>query len=87
MRWIALAGGLLGGALNYALLAVGCKQILDARKRGVLWILGSVLGSAAGLALCVLFSPALLPWYGCACGGTLSLLAIARMIYYIRKKK
>ena len=83
---IALAGGLLGGALNYTLLAVGCKQILSGKKRGALWIPGSIAIPAAGLALCALLSPALLPWFGCACGGMLVLLAIARMAYYLRKK-
>jgi len=86
MRWVALAGGLLGGALNYALLAIGCGQIPNGRKRGALWILGGVLGSSAGLVLCALLSPALLPWFGCACGGMLILLAIVRTTYYLRKK-
>ncbi|MDR2686538.1 MAG: hypothetical protein LBB75_02205 [Oscillospiraceae bacterium] len=86
MRWIALAGGLLGAALNYALLAAGCRRILAGTKRGALLILGGVLVPAIGLALSAAFSPAVLPWTGCACAGALILLAAARMLHFIRKK-
>ena len=87
LRWIALAGGLSGGAVNYALLAIGCKQILLGKKRGALQILGGMLIPIASLALCAWLSPALLPWFGCACAGVLVLTAAAHMLYYIRKKK
>ena len=84
MRWISLAGGLFGGALNYALLAAGCKRILAGAKRGALLILGGVLIPVAGLALCAAFSPALLSWFGCACAGALGILSI---VNFIRRKK
>ena len=86
MRWIALAGGLLGGALNYALLAVGCKKLLGGNRRGALIIPGGVLAPLTGLTLCAALSPDLLLWFGCACAGALVLPAVARMIYSIRKK-
>jgi len=86
MRWVALAGGLLGGALNYALLAAGCKQLVNGAKRGVLFILGGVSMPVTGLLVCAYLSPGLLIWFGCACAGALILPAIARMAYYIRKK-
>jgi len=87
MRWIALAGGLLGGALNYALLAAGCKRILGGKKHGAPWILGGIGVPAAGLALCAALIPALLPWFGCACGGSLILLAAARAAFiFIRRE-
>ena len=81
VRWFALAGGLACGALNYALLAIGCKQVLHGAKRGALLIPGGVSIPLAGLALCAAFSPALLPWFGCACAGMLALLALGHMIY------
>ena len=84
MGWIALAGGLLGGALNYALLAAGCKKILDGMKRGALLILGGILAPVTGLLLCASISPSLLPWFGCACAGALGILSIAD---FIRRKK
>jgi hypothetical protein len=87
VRLLALAAGLAAGALNCALLAAGCKRILAGRKRGVLWILGGIAVSAAGLGLYAALAPAMLPWFGCACAGALVLLAAARMLYYIRKKK
>ena len=86
MRWVALAGGLLGGAINYALLAAGCKKLLSGARRGVLFILGGISIPVAGLLLCAVLSPGLLPWFGCACAGALVLPAIARMLYFIRKK-
>ena len=86
MRWVALAAGLLGGALNYALLAAGCKKLLDGAKRGVLFVLGGISAPVTGLLLCAMFSPGVLPWFGCACAGALVLPAVARMIYFIRKK-
>ena len=84
MRWVALAGGLLSGALNYALLAIGCKQVLSGMKHGALLILGGILVPVTGLALCAAFCPALLPWFGCACAGALGILSI---VNYIRRKK
>jgi hypothetical protein len=84
VRWIALAGGLLGGALNYALLAIGCKEILSGVKRGVFLIPGGVLVPVTGLALCAAASPALLPWFGCACAGALGILSI---VNFMRRKK
>ena len=86
MRWAAMACGLACGALNYALLAVGCGRILARNKRGALWVLGGVLCSATGLYLCASISPALLPWFGCACGGALTLLALGHMIKTIASK-
>ena len=83
LRWIALAGGLAGGAANFWLLAAGCKRLLGKGKRGALFILGGVLVPVGGLTLCAWLSPALLPWFGCACGGMLSLLAIARMLRFV----
>ena len=81
---IALAGGLLGGALNYAMLAAGGKRILAGAKRGALLILGGVLIPMAGLALCAASAPTLLPWFGCACAGALGILSI---VNFIRRKK
>ena len=81
MRWIALAGGLAAGGANYALLAMGAKRLLGGNRRGALWLLGGALVSAAGLVLCAALSPALLPWFGCACAGALVLPALGRMIY------
>ena len=86
MHVIALAGGLLGGALNYTLLAAGSRRITGGGRRGALLILGGILAPVAGLGLCAAFSPNLLLWFGCACAGALVLLAAARMLYSIRKK-
>jgi hypothetical protein len=69
--------------LNCALLAAGCKRL--GRRRGGLWLTGGVLVPMAGLARCALLSPALLPWFGCACAGSLALLAIL-WTTYLRKK-
>jgi len=83
VRVLALAAGLAAGALNCALLAAGCKRL--GRRRGGLWLLGGVLVSVTGLVLYALLSPALLPWFGCACAGSLILLAVPWAIH-LRKK-
>jgi len=81
---MALAGGLLGGALNYALLAIGGKRILSGMKRGALSVLGGTAVPAAGLIVCASLSPAVLPWFGCSCAGTLGMLSV---VNFIRRKK
>jgi hypothetical protein len=87
VRWAALLAGLAAGVLNYALLARGCKRLTGGGRRGALWILGGACVAVAGLGLCAALAPRLLPWFGCACAGALGLLAVARMAYFIRKKK
>jgi hypothetical protein len=83
MRWIALLAGLAAGGADYALLARGCERLVCGGGRGGLCILGGACAAAAGLGTCAALSPALLPWFGCACGGVLTLLAV---IHFIRKK-
>ena len=86
MRWAVLCAGLLSGAANFLLLAGGAKRIAHGGKRGALWLLGGALVPVAGLIACALLSPALLPWFGCACAGTLLLLAVVRIAQSLRKK-
>ena len=87
MQWIALALGIVCGAANYILMAVGCKRITGGGKQGALFLLGGFLIPAAGLMICALASPALLLWFGCACAGSLPLLALLHMAYLLWKKR
>ena len=87
MRWLALGAGLVAGALNYALLARGCKRLTGGGRRGGLWILGGVCVAVAGLGLCAALEPLLLPWFGCAAGGLLTLLALGHMLLTVAKAK
>jgi hypothetical protein len=88
VRWAfrglaALCAGFAAGALDYVLLSRGCGRLTGGGKRGALWILAGFGAPVAGLGLCAALSPAALPWFGCACGGVLTLLAV---IHFIRKK-
>ena len=87
MQWIALALGIVCGGANYALMAIGCKQITGSNKRGALFLLGGFLFPVAGLIICALVSPSLLLWFGCACAGALPLLALLHMAYLLLKKR
>ncbi|MDR2753982.1 MAG: hypothetical protein LBB50_06715 [Oscillospiraceae bacterium] len=83
MRVAAVLLGVAAGGANYALLARGCKKLIGPamQKRGALWLLAGFLVPAAGMIGCGLRFPALLPWFGCAVGGALVLLAIAQIIF------
>ena len=88
MHWITLGAGLAAGFLNYALLARGCKRLTGGGKHGALWILGGICVPVASLVVCAGLAPAMLPWFGCAAGGILALLAIGHMcITLIRSRK
>ena len=87
MPWIALCTGLAAGGVNYALLARGAKRITGGGRRGALWILGGLLIPVAGLAGCAALAPAMLPWFGCAAGGALTLPALGHMVITILKSK
>ena len=87
MRWIALLTGLVSGVANFTLLAAGCARLLGGRRRGALLILGGFFAGAAGLFFWAFISPSLLPWFGCACAGTLLIAAVTRMAFYHLRKK
>ena len=90
MRWefaAAIIAGSVAGAANYLLLARFCRQVLEGGRRAGLWLLGAVLPTIAGLALCTAFARDLLVWYGCAAGGCLPLLALGRMAWIMKEKR
>lgn len=84
MRWIAMLLGLACGGANFALLAAAAKALAAGRKRALLLLPAGAAPLVAGLVLCALTFPRLLPWFGFAGAGALILPAIA---YFVWKKK
>ena len=87
MNWLALAAGCVAGAANYLLLAAGCKRFTHRERHAAPLILGGMLIPVAGLALLAAFAPRLLAWFGCAAGGTLTLLAFIGMLVTLLRKR
>lgn len=84
MLWIALPVGAALGGLNFILLRLGCKKLLGGQLAlGAVLVLAGIALTAAAMLLCAWRSPALLVYFGCACGLTLPLLAV---LFYVLNK-